>query len=88
MSLLVWNYEPAAILTTVMPTEPPTLRECFTDGELIYSLNDTSDGQLRVFEGAFEVCIGGLYGSVCDIGWNQAAAQVVCHSQFGNSYGS
>ena len=61
--------------------------ECLTDGNLISHLNDTSVGQLIRFEGTFEVCIAGLYGSVCDLTWNLAAAQAVCRSLFDNSYG-
>lgn len=73
--------------TTMLPTVPPTTIECFSDGELILVFNGTSHEQLSHFEGTFEICVGGVYGSVCDNGWNQAAAQAVCHSQFGNSYG-
>ena len=29
-------------------------------------------------EGRVEVCIGGVFGTVCDHYWNEFAAQVVC----------
>ena len=60
--------------------------ECFVEGEVLSYFNDTSHGGLSRFEGTFEICIGGYYGSVCDIGWNQAATQTLCHSQFGSRY--
>lgn len=68
-----------------MPIVPPA-RECSVEGELLNYFNSSFVDYLRHYEGAFEICIGGLYGSVCDIGWNQAAAQAVCHSQFGEGY--
>ena len=61
--------------------------ECSVEGEVLPGFNDTSNGLFSRFEGTFEVCVDGLYGSVCDIGWNLEAAQVVCHDQFGSKYG-
>ena len=72
-----------------MKTEPivPPLPECSDEGELLPHFNNTSDGQLSRYEGTFEICVGGFYGSVCDIGWNQIAAHALCYSQFGSGYG-
>ena len=67
-------------------TTPPPI-ECLVEGQVFPVFHDTSGGQLSRFEGTFDICIGGLIGSVCDIGWNQEAAQTLCHSQFGNRYG-
>ena len=63
--------------------------ECSAEGEIRFHFNHTSDGLVSHFEGDFEICIRGFYGSVCDIGWNQAAAhaQALCHNQFDSSYG-
>ena len=75
--------------TTIPPTAttpPPTEIECFVEGEILPYLRLITDERLFVLEGTFEICIGGLYGSVCDIGWNQAAAQTLCHNQFGSRY--
>ena len=92
---IVWIYPsdattlpPTHILPTTVPstTSPPF--ECFVEGLVFLFFNDTLDGQLSRFQGTFEICIGGFYGSVCDIGWNQAAAQTLCQSQFGSRYGS
>ena len=72
--------------TTATPTTPsPT--ECFFEGEILPYLNETSYRGLRSFLGTFEVCVGRLYGSVCDIGWNQSAAQTVCRNLYGSIYG-
>ena len=68
--------------TTVQPIE------CSVEGEILSDFNDTSDRVFRRFEGTFEICIEGFYGSVCDIGWNEAAAQTLCHDQFGSRYGN
>ena len=74
--------------TTTPPTvtTPPPI-ECSTEGEILpyFRINETSAGRHLAFEGTFEICIRGLYGSVCDIGWNQAAAQTLC-SQFGSRF--
>ena len=72
--------------TTVMPTGGGG-SECFYEGSIMSYFNYTFRGQLNQYEGEFEVCIGGLYGSVCDIGWDQAAAEAVCRDQFGSRYG-
>ena len=73
--------------TTVPPTIIPPPFVCFVEGQVLTYFNDTSDGRLSQFQGTFEICIGGFYGSVCDIGWNQEAAQTLCHSRFGSRYG-
>ena len=68
--------------TTTTPPPP----ECFIQGEILPYLNETSQRGLHSFQGTFEICIGGLYGSVCDIGWNQLAAQTLCRDLYGNEY--
>ena len=76
-------------MTTMMPSVMPTSggRECFFEGDVRPYFNFTFDGQRSSYEGEFEVCIRGSYGSVCDIGWNQVAAQAVCRDRFGSFYG-
>ena len=64
-----------------------TIRECFNEGEIISYLNYTFDGLFSRYEGDFEICIGGVYGSVCDIGWDDAAAQAFCRDRYGSNYG-
>ena len=64
-----------------------TIRECFSEGDIISNLTFTSNGLFSRYEGDFEICIGGLYGSVCDIGWDDAAAQAFCRDRYGSNYG-
>ena len=35
-------------------------------------------GYLSIVEGTFEQCIGGFYGPVCDIGWDERDATAFC----------
>ena len=77
-------------MTVPNTTAPPTGSggsECFSDGSILSYFNYTFNGLSNQYEGDFEVCIGGFYGSVCDIGWDQVAAQAVCRDQFGSNYG-
>ena len=43
-----------------------------------------SDGEIRLMDGAnnlegrVEICFGGVWGTVCDDGWDQNDATVVC----------
>ena len=72
---------PTTVQTTVPTTTMPPF-ECLVDGDVITYFNRS----LRSFQGTFEICIRGFYGSVCDIGWNQTAAQTLCDSQYGSGY--
>ena len=71
------------------PTPPPgnTTFDCSYEGEIRANFTQTSSGVLGRFEGVIEVCVGGDLGSVCDIGWDEAAAQAVCRDRFGSNYG-
>ena len=74
---------------TSTPTPPPGngTFDCSYDGQIIGNFTQFTIGALSRYEGIFEVCIGGVLGSVCDIGWNETAAQAICRDQFGYNYG-
>ena len=42
---------------------------------------------LSIVEGTFEQCIGGFYGPVCDIGWDERDATAFCQGFQGTDYG-
>ena len=52
---------------------------------------DCVDGEIGLFggsnylEGRVEICINGVWGFVCDDGWNDVAAGVVCR-QLGHTH--
>ena len=50
----------------------------------IFSYDYTYD--LRTYTGRVEVCVDGRYQSICDIGWNNHNAQVVCNQRYGSRY--
>ena len=46
----------------------------------------TYDGNLRIYTGRVEVCINGIYHSICNIGWDNHDAQVVCNQIYSSRY--
>ena len=47
-----------------------------------YSVCNTGDARLtdgsNEYEGRVEICLNGVWGSVCDLGWNDINAFAVC----------
>ena len=57
---------------------------CYGEGSVrvantTYSYSDGGSS----YSGRVEVCYNGSYGSVCDVGWNDEDASVVCQNYFG-----
>ena len=76
--------------TILPPTTPPPGNgtfDCNYEGQINANFTEFRVGVLSRYEGIFEVCIGGILGSVCDIGWNEAAARAICRDRFGSDYG-
>ena len=50
--------------------------------------NETYDygSLLNTVQGRVVVCVNGTYQPVCDIGWDDSDAQVVCNRRYGSNY--
>ena len=60
----------------------PESRPCF-DGDVrtvntTFSSYEVNGDFFNIENGTFEVCLGGVYGSVCDLGWSNEDAAVLC----------
>ena len=52
----------------------------------MFNLNYTFDNGLQTVQAHVLVCLNGSYLPVCDLGWDDRDAQVVCNNQFGSNY--
>ena len=66
------------------------LDSCYTacfDGEIrLFNSNYTYDNGLQTVQGHVLVCFNGSYLPICDLGWDNSDAQVVCNQRFGSNY--
>ncbi len=57
------------------------------DGDIrLFNSNYTFDNGLQTVQGHVLVCFNGSYLPVCDLGWDNSDAQVVCNQEFGSNY--
>ena len=45
----------------------------------------TETGQY-ITGGLVQICLDGVYHTICDVGFDEMAAEIACRSQFGDSY--
>ena len=87
---VILNY--CTINTVTLLTVPCAVvngQECYSYG-YYDSINRDAfnfDYESQAYEGPVEICVNSEYESVCDIGWDQSDAQVVCRQLFGYNYG-
>ena len=66
------------------------LNSCYTacfDGEIrLFNSNYTYDNGLQTVQGHVLVCFNGSFLPVCDLGWDNSDAQVVCNQRYGSNY--
>ena len=60
---------------------------CYREGSIrvangTYTYSRNFDGG-ATYAGRIEVCYNGSYGSVCDVGWDEEDASIVCRNSFG-----
>ena len=69
--------------STVLPMHTyPVVSQCFPDGEFRVAnltTNMDPDGFSGSISGRVEVCYNSTYGSVCDYGWDETDARVLCN---------
>ena len=59
-------------------TTPPTCQPF--DLRLANQTTSTIEGFYQVYEGNVETCINGTYSSICDVGWDDIEAQLICNA--------
>ena len=59
-----------------------------TDGDVRLQ-NETYDynNGLNTIRGRVLFCVNGSYQLICDVGWDNSDAQVVCRNSYGSNYG-
>ena len=84
------TYSPWLGTPTFVPPTNATVQPTCSDGEFEIALtnfNLNSDRMSGLVTGRVEVCYNSAYGSVCDIGWDEADARVLCFNYISNVLG-
>ena len=57
------------------------------DGQIrLFNSNYTYNNGLQTVQGHVLVCINGSYLPICDVGWDDSDAQVVCNQRYGSNF--
>ena len=67
-------------LLAVGSPPPPTPSCPQFDLRLSNDTTYTIEGFYQVTEGNVETCINGTYSSICDVGWDDVEAQLICNA--------
>ena len=84
---------PTSVPPTIVPptSVPPTIvPPTCSDGEFqiaVTNVSINSDGLSGVVTGRVEVCYNSAYGSVCDLGWDEVDARVLCSTYLSSTFG-
>ena len=73
-------YERHVIFSLLAGIAPPTPSCSDFDLRLANQISSTIEGFYQVVEGNVETCINGTYSSICDVGWDDVEAQLICNA--------
>ena len=60
--------------------------DCFDGDVRLFNLSYTYDNGQQTVQAHVLVCLNGSYLPVCDLGWDDRDAQVVCNQEYGDNY--
>ena len=59
---------------------------CYEGEVRLFNSNYTYDNGLQTVQGHVLLCFNGSFLPVCDLGWDNSDAQVVCNQRYGSNY--
>ena len=63
------------------------LAVCYEGSMSVQTEPEYHEHGMRTYVGQVKVCINGSYHEICDVGWDDLDAQMVCNYWFGSDYG-